>query len=132
MTVTIVAILVPLLLMIGTVGLQIYLSKKQNKWLGLMLPLICFMFSIMSVLSLSMFTTMSSAVSVETVDGVVVNQETIEAQTKRPSIGEMAAMAPPVFFTTNIPTVILAAIYGACREGRKKNLELQKMNIQDL
>lgn len=32
----------------------------------------------------------------------------------------------------NIPTLILLAIYFASREKRKKNKEIEKMNIQDL
>lgn len=45
-----------LVFLAGSIWLQIFLSKKQNKWLGLIIPLICFVFSIMAVLSLAMYT----------------------------------------------------------------------------
>ena len=32
----------------------------------------------------------------------------------------------------NIPTVVLLAIYAACREKRRKNSEMDKMDIHDL
>lgn len=37
-----------------------------------------------------------------------------------------------VFLLCNISTIILIAIYLACREKFKKNKEIDKMNIQDL
>lgn len=125
-------IIISLLLLVGIVWLQIFLSKKQNKWVGLIIPLICFLFSILSVFSLSMYTTTNITSLTKTIDGVSVNQETTQRQTEKPSVGEMLAMAVPVFIVTNIPTLIFLAIYFACREKRKKNLELEKMNIQDL
>ena len=32
----------------------------------------------------------------------------------------------------NIPTLVLLAVYAACREGRKRRSDVEKMNIQDL
>lgn len=32
----------------------------------------------------------------------------------------------------NIPTLVLLAVYAACREGRKRRSGVEKMNIQDL
>lgn len=37
-----------------------------------------------------------------------------------------------IFVLYNIPTVLLLGIYSACRGKRKKNREIEKMNIQDL
>ena len=34
--------------------------------------------------------------------------------------------------TGNIPTLILLAIYAACRGGRRKTREMDRMNIDDL
>ena len=36
------------------------------------------------------------------------------------------------FITANIPTIVLLAIYFACREKRKRRRELEKMKLQDL
>jgi TRAP-type C4-dicarboxylate transport system permease small subunit len=123
-------VIVMLLIMAGIIWLQIFLSKKQNKWLGLIIPLICFMFSIMIVLSLTMYT--NTATVTEKIGSVVVSEGTITSQPVKPSITSTLATILPVFLMSNISTLIFLAIYFACREKRKKNLELEKMNIQDL
>lgn len=124
-------IIVILLIMAGIIWLQIFLSRKQNKWLGLIIPLICFVFSIMTVFSLAMYTNTVTSVTEKT-DGVVVREETITIQSEKPSMRSMLVTNIPVFLLSNVPTLIFLAIYFACREKRKKNLELEKMNIQDL
>lgn len=93
-------------LFIGCIFLQIFLSKKKNKYLGLILPMITFMCSLLSVLN------------VYAPPGV--------------SKGEIFGTIATVFIGNNIPTVILMGIYLACREKIKVNQQLEKMNIQDL
>jgi predicted RND superfamily exporter protein len=95
-----------IIFLIGIVILQIFLSKRENKWFGLILPIINIIYSIMAVLGLAAF--MGQA------------------------IGEIIMALIMVFLVTNISTVILLAIYFACREKFKKKKELDKMNIQDL
>lgn len=127
---TAIAIIVILLFLAGSIWLQIFLSKKNNKWLGLIIPLICFMFSIMIVFSLPMYTTGITSVT-ETINGVVTDK-TITLQSEKPSIFSMLATVIPVFLISNIPTLIFLAIYSACREKLKLRNELDKMNVQDL
>ncbi|WP_069999145.1 hypothetical protein [Cellulosilyticum sp. I15G10I2] len=134
-TLTILIVLfILIILIVGTVWLQIYLSRRKSKWLGLILPLIFLLFSITNVLGLSMYYTMGehTTITSQAPDGTIIYEETKIEDVKKPSIGEVAAMAAPVFLTTNIPTIILLGIYLACREKQKKNEELEKMNIQDL
>ncbi len=94
------------ILLAGTIALQIFLSKRENKWLGLILPIISLIFSIFTILSMMVY----------------ANQ----------SIAETIYQFVMAFLLSNIPTIILLAIYFACREKFKKNRELDKMNIQDL
>lgn len=89
--------MIVLLFLIGIVLLQIFLSKRENRWLGLIIPIISFLFSVIALLN---------------------------------ALGFAAAIS--AFIISNIPTLILLAIYIACREKRKKNKEIEKMNIQDL
>lgn len=86
--------------------LQIFLSKRENKWIGLILPIITFLFSIFTVLSMIVY----------------ANQSTTER------VFQLIMM----LLLGNIPTASLLAIYFACREKYKKKKELDKMNIQDL
>lgn len=93
-------------IIVGGIGLQIFLSRRQNKYLGLILPLITLIFSIITVLENIVFLTRIST------DGII-----------RISIS---------FIKNNIPTIILLGIYYVCRENLKRKKELEKMNILDL
>lgn len=121
-----------LLFLAGSVWLQVFLSKAKNKWLGLIIALICFIFSIITILSLSMYTNTGITSVTETIDGVVVTGKTITSQSEKPSMISMLATVMPVFLISNIPTIIFLAIYFACREKLKLRNELDKMNVQDL
>lgn len=100
--VTIVLVFV-LALLVGGVFLQIFLSKRENRWPGLILPLLSFLYSLLMACS-----------------AVAYNG----------GIPWGAILASLVL--GNIPTVILLAIYAACRERFRKRSELDKMNIKDL
>src|SRR5665647_594475 len=129
-----IAVLALILLFGGLIWLQVFLSTKQNKLLGLIIPLICLLFSLIPMLALPMYTTTTStSVSTESVtDGAIIYEESVIHEPQKPSISLIIATVAPIFIISNIPTIIFLAIYFACRERRKKNLELEKMNIQDL
>ena len=91
-------------LLAGTILLQMFLSKRESKWPGLVLPAIAFLYSVLMVLNVT---------AMETARAVI-------------------ASVLSVFIMGNIPTLILLAIYAACRSGRKKKAEINKMNISDL
>ncbi len=93
-------------ILVGTIFLQIFLSKKESKWLGLILPGISFVFSLVAVLSLAAFPSMSA--------------------------GENFGIIFITFLLSNIPTLVLLGIYLGYREKKKSNSQLKKMNIQDL
>jgi hypothetical protein len=108
---------------------QVYLSKREDKWLGVILPAMCFISSL--------FITMNSV--------VYGNYSMTESYIYSGSNGEIIkdlamthAKTTPIytiiydFFRVNALTVILLIIYFACRESIKKNRELYKMNILDL
>ena len=92
-----------LALLVGGVFLQIFLSKRENRWPGLILPLLSFLYSLLMACS-----------------AVAYNG----------GIPWGAILASLVL--GNIPTVILLAIYAACRDRFRKRSELDKMNIKDL
>ena len=58
---------------------QIFLSKKENKWLGLILPIISFCISLIAVFNIVAYTTTGS-LSLQTLDenGVVIQEEVLE------------------------------------------------------
>ena len=91
-------------LLVGTIFLQIFLSKRESKWPGLVLPAITFLYSIVLLLNMARFVSMS-----------------------HPFLAVLG-----VFLLGNIPTLMLLAIYAACRSGQKKQAEMEKMKIEDL
>lgn len=90
----------------GVVWLQVYLSKRESKWPGLVLPIISFLFSLLYPLNMVVPT-----------GGVTAG-----------FVGQMLL----VWLLGNIPTMVLLAIYFGCREKHRRNKQLDKMNIQDL
>lgn len=99
-------LIILLLIFAGIIWLQLFLSKKSNKWFGLIIPAIFFVYSILLVLNIAVFDNMSG--------------------------WDVFSLLASTFLLSNIPTIILLVIYFACREKIKRNDELQKMNIQDL
>jgi hypothetical protein len=91
-------------ILIGGVFLQFFLSKRESRLLGLILPFITFCVSLLYIVDL------------------IVNGYN----------AAFIAPVPVVFFVCNIPTGVLLAIYFACREKIKKQLALEKMSVQDL
>ena len=100
----IVNILLVLVLCVGGIVLQIFLSKKESKWLGLILPIITFGFSLLFVLNV--------------------------ANIGEPSTVIVTVVS--TLLLLNIPTAVLLVIYAACRGKRKRQRDLEKMSVQDL
>ena len=103
---TLFALIIFLAVVIGVIWLQIFLSKKDNKWLGLILPIVAFLFGLLYPLNM-----------VAPSDGVTVG-----------FIMQMLL----VWLLGNIPTIVLLLIYITCRQKKNRNKQLDKMNIQDL
>ncbi len=93
-----------LLFLAALILLQITLSKRESKWLGLIIPIVSFGFSILWVLGIPYYLSSSG----------------------------LAFKVILVFLIANIPTAIFLAIYFICREKVNKISEIDKMTIQDL
>ena len=87
----------------GGILLQIFLSRREGKWPGLVLPVLSFLYSLVMAFSAVAY------------NGAI-------------PWGPILAS----LILGNIPTVILLAIYFACREKHRKRSELDKMHINDL
>ena len=99
-----VSLLVLLVVVVGGILLQIFLSKRESKWPGLVLPAISFLWSL-----LYLFNLMDTG-----------------------SVVQNILTALLTVLLSNIPTLVLLAIYWAAREKRRKRSELDKMSIDDL
>ena len=130
-------LIILLLLLAGSIWLQVFLSRKRNKWLGLIIPIICFMYSIIIVLSLSIYTntgdvsTGDTSMTQNLEERAVIDQSSFTLSEK-PGLAAILSTIIPVFLVTNISTLIYLAIYFAAREKLKTRDGLGKMKIQDL
>jgi len=95
-----------MVLLVGAIFLQIFLSKKKSKWFGLILPTVTFLYSLLMILNIADFEGMRG--------------------------GEIFMLIASTFLISNIPTIVLLGIYFGCREKMKLRSQLDKMNIQDL
>ncbi len=105
----IIACVVLLLVSAGVIALEVYLSRRESKVPGLVLPGILFLgelFVLPNVVAVAFF-------SAETLAAGCVN------------------VVLRVFLTL-LPTIVLMAVYFLCRRGMNRKKQLDKMNIQDL
>lgn len=104
---TLIFFIIYLLLGALVVYLQIYFSKMKSRWMGLILPGISLIISIIMVLNI-----VEPSANISTAQRIV--------------------MVLSAFITSNIPTIILLAIYAVVRQKLKRQSEIDKMNIKDL
>lgn len=123
--------LVFVLFIVGLIYLKIRLSKMKNKWFGLIIPAIFFIFSLLGVFNIAAFSSFTKE-TVNTIDenGVVIAKQVIENSSI--NVPSLIFTAVIILLLYNIPTAIFLGIYAISRDKIKKNSELEKMNIQDL
>lgn len=115
----------------GIIWLQFFLSKKQSKWRGLILPAISLLYSLMMVLSLAAYENVRLKSTTITENGTVIEEIHTE-QIAQPLPAQTVLKVVMVFAVSNIPTVVFLGIYASCREKRKRKNLLEKMDIMDL
>ena len=98
--------LVGLLFVAGMIVLQVYLSRREGRFPGLVLPIISFIIALLFPLNMAVLPGSSGA--------------------------DVATLLITAWLLANIPTVLLLGIYFGCRSKRKKNKPVDRMNIQDL
>ena len=93
-----------LVVLVGGILLQIFLSKRESRWPGLVLPLLAFLWSLLGPLNV-----MDTGSISQNVLAVLVT-----------------------LLAGNIPTLVLLAIYWAVREKRRVRDQIDKMKIDEL
>ena len=115
---------------IGGIFLQIYLSKKEGKWPGLILPIAAFAFSLIAAMGIAVFTQIAwithSAFYGEQWVSILL------ADGGRHLATSAIAGVVAVFFIANIPTLVLLIIYKVMKGKQNRYRDVKKMSIQDL
>lgn len=125
------ALMLGVLLPIGlAVALQVWLCRK-GKYLGLILPGLSLLLSIVMVLSMSTFSSVGSgSIQVRDEHGNIIQEEHHQGHTSMPH-GAVAAVGS-TFLVSNIPTVVFGGIWLSYRNRREWKDDLKKMKIEDL
>lgn len=112
-----------IIIIVALIFLQIFLSRKSNKWLGLILPVMSLGISLIETYNI----TMPSRIIQEQVNsnGDILSKSTVTSEVN--FVGIVI-----YFLILNIPTLIYLLIYFASRSKIKKKSQLDKMTIQDL
>lgn len=106
MKISVLTFVVLALICAAFVWLQLFLSKKESPWPGLVLPAVSFAWSLLALFGAAVY------------EGGTWKDELF--------------MALSILLPLNIPTFILLAVYAACRGGSRRKKDLDRMNIQDL
>lgn len=93
-----------LLLLVGGVLLQIFLSRRESRWPGLILPLMTFLCSLLGLLNVA----------------------------DTGSVSRNVLLVAVTLLAGNIPTLVLLAIYWAAREKYRVRDQMEKMGKQDI
>lgn len=93
-----------LVFLVGGVCLQVFLSKRESCWPGLVLPLLTFLYALLMVLNIA----------------------------DTGSVSKNVLVIAVTLLTGNVPTLVLLAIYWAAREKRRVKSQIDKMKIDDL
>ena len=97
------ALILMLVLLVGVPVLQVFLSRRENQWLGLLLPMLTFLYSLVMVCSVTAY------------EGGIRWGPILSS-----------------LILGNIPTAVLLVIYFACREKFRRRSEVDKTRIEDL
>lgn len=100
----IVSLIILLVFLVGIVLLQIFLSRRESRWPGLVLPLLTFLSALLLPLNV-----MDTG-----------------------SVSENILLAVVTLLAGNIPTLVLLAIYWAAREKFRVRNQMEKMGKQDI
>ena len=99
--------LILLALLVGIVLLQIFLSRRESRWPGLVIPSFTFLFSLCVTFGAALYA---------------------YVPTEHQSFGDILIPILLLF----LMYMVLLGIYFACREKYSRKKQLDKMNIQDL
>ena len=127
----IIVLILLLAIPVGAIFLQIYLSKREERWLGLILPIITFLFSLMIVFGMVVYIGLGTTTLIEMIDGELVTTIIDERGSREAMPGAVAGVIF-TFVLMNIPTAVLLIIYKVVRGKQNRHREVEKMSVHDL
>lgn len=117
--------------------IQLKLSRSENKFLGLILPIISFLFSLSMIIGWSSFTDTGmiteqvTTVNEETGEIIEETEEVVHQPKEKMTTDDFLEIGY-LTLISNIPTIILSGIYLSEKNKMKMRKEIEKMKIDDL
>ena len=118
----------------GVIVFEVWLSRRQSRWPGLIMPILSFALSLLLVLGFVAFSAGSATSELQVSDaetGEIVYQEQRVEEVSDWTLGDTVQVGL-LLLIANIPTLVLLGVYYAGREKLRRDKLLEKMNIQDL
>ena len=106
------------------VALQVWLCKRRSRWLGLILPGLTLLASLLILLSMAAFTQVGASEVVYDEHGAVVEEH--HAEHWEAFTGAELGAAGGVFLVANIPTVVLGGIWLHYKNRRDLREEMKR------
>ncbi|MBO5522335.1 MAG: hypothetical protein J5986_01460 [Roseburia sp.] len=134
---------------IATILLQVYLSKRESKVPGLVLPVITFLIAVFVTVEVILAgvmygetETQVQSVAIENKEAAIENEEAVDGSDipgidSNDATTQFILVGIATFFLYNLPTLLYGGIYIFCRKRKNmadggKNSAVDKMKIQDL
>jgi len=110
----------------GAIILQVFLSKKESVWAGLILPIISFSVSLLVVFGMLVSAFAQSGTVISGMGGL---ENAFILGTSHTYIIISSIIA---FLFYNVPTAVFVVIYVVCKRKHNTQRALEKMSVQDL
>lgn len=123
-----------ILILIAVIKLQLFLSKKDSKLYGLIIPITIFVISLSLAfggLPTNQEIETTQTIMTETGEFIEKSQETKTSST----YGDNSFKVASIIYTTlsiNAGNIVMLSIYFYCRNQRKTHIELKRMKAKEL
>ena len=134
LAIVIINILLAVAVLAGVIVFEVWLSRRQSRWPGLIMPILSFALSLLLVFGFVAFSAGSATSGLQVSDaetGEIVYQEQRVEEASDWTLGDTVQVGL-LLLIANIPTLVLLGVYYAGREKLRRDKLLEKMNIQDL
>ena len=121
---TIISLIFLIAFVAAMIILQVYLSRRESKLPGLVLPAITFSGELFILLNVVTNVVMTSVVG-HAADNAVGGVDSY-------SVFVTVLNTVLTLLVISMPTIVLLVIYFLCRRGMNRKKQIEKMNIQDL
>ena len=122
-----------ILILIAIIKLQIFLSKKDNRLLGLIIPIVIFASSLIFAFGfIPTHNKIETSQSVTTETGEIVESSSDKTSTALIDHSLTTASVVYTIVSINAVNVVMLGIYFYCRHKKNTHIELKRMRAKEL